>query len=107
MSYFSKCFRIQVNQLIPQNVWITVRENVCPLIFWCKAEVDTLKGMLEKSPAISEETLKELGRLVREGGFMEKVETYRKEEHADFGVSLYLTQTKAVGYCSRQATTPS
>ena len=55
-----------------------------------KAEVDTLKGMLEKSPAISEETLKELGRLVREGGFMEKVETYRKEEHADFGVSLYL-----------------
>jgi len=55
-----------------------------------KAEVDTLMGMLEKSPAISEETLKELGRLVREGGFMEKVETYRKEEHADFGVSLYL-----------------
>ena len=54
-----------------------------------KTEIDTLKGMLEKSSSVSEETLRGLKKLVREGGLMKAVEAARLNSHPDFGVHFY------------------
>ena len=45
--------------------------------------------MLENTPALSNETLSELSRLIKEGGFMRKVAAARQKEPGDVGLSLY------------------
>ena len=54
-----------------------------------KSEIGALRELLEKGPAVSRETLRELGKLIREGGFMDKVAAVRHGEPSDIGVSLY------------------
>ena len=54
-----------------------------------KSEIGALRELLEKGPAVTRETLRELGKLIREGGFMDKVAAVRHGEPSDIGVSLY------------------
>ena len=54
-----------------------------------KSEINALKGMLENTPAASKETLSELTRLIKEGGFMDKVAAAHRKEPDDIGLSLY------------------
>ena len=54
-----------------------------------KSEIGALRELLEKGPAVSRETLRELGKLIMEGGFMDKVAAVRHGEPSDIGVSLY------------------
>jgi hypothetical protein len=54
-----------------------------------KSEINALKGMLENTPAASKETLSELTRLIKEGGFMDKVSAAHRKKYGDLGLSLY------------------
>lgn len=54
-----------------------------------KSEIGALRELLEKGPAVSRETLRELGKLIREGGFMDKVAAAQQRNPGDVGVSLY------------------
>ena len=54
-----------------------------------KTEIDTLKGMLEKSSSVSEETLKGLERLVREGNLTRAIDSARQHNHPDLGARFY------------------
>ena len=54
-----------------------------------KAEINSLKNMLENTPAISKETLSELSKLIKEGGFMREVAAAHQKEPGDVGLSLY------------------
>ena len=65
--------------------YITVKDEREKL----KSEVNTLRELLEKGPAVSKETLKELGKLIREGRFMDKVAAAQQRNPGDVGVSLY------------------
>lgn len=65
--------------------YITVKDEREKL----KSEVNTLRELLEKGPAVSKETLKELGKLIREDGFMDKVAAAQQRNPGDVGVSLY------------------
>ena len=65
--------------------YITVKDEREKL----RAEINTLRELLEKGPAVSKETLRELGKLIREGGFMDKVAAAQQRGPGDVGVSLY------------------
>ena len=54
-----------------------------------KSEIGTLREMLENTTAASKETLNELSKLIKEGGFMDKVAAAHKREPGDVGLSLY------------------
>ena len=53
-----------------------------------KSEINTLKDMLENSSPVSKETLQGLGKLISEGGLMEKLDSFRQPDSRDYCVSL-------------------
>ena len=54
-----------------------------------KSKINALKGLLENAPAASKETLSELTKMVKEGGFMDNVAAVRREGPEDIGFLLY------------------
>ena len=54
-----------------------------------KSEISTLREILENTPAASKETLSELTKMIKEGGFMDKVAAAHRREPGDVGLSLY------------------
>jgi hypothetical protein len=53
-----------------------------------KSEINTLKNMLENSSPVSKETLQGLGKLISEGGLMEKLDSFKQPDSRDYCVSL-------------------
>ena len=54
-----------------------------------KSEISTLREIRENTPAASKETLRELTKMIKEGGFMDKVAAAHRREPGDVGLSLY------------------
>ena len=67
------------------KAYIAVKEEKANL----KSEINALKGMLENNPAATNETLRELSSLIKEGGFLDKVSAADREEYGDLGLRLY------------------
>ena len=53
-----------------------------------KSEINALKDMLENSSPVSKETLQGLGKLISEGGLMDKLDSFRQPDSRDYCVSV-------------------
>ena len=67
------------------KAYIAVKEEKANL----KSEINALKGMLENNPAATNETLRELSSLIKEGGILDKVSAADREGYGDLGLRLY------------------